>query len=300
MNKKIFISSTYRDLVNHRREVWKLLNQYNVPISGMEEFGARKSSPLETCLHEVEECDIYVAIIAMRYGSVNKATGKSYTQLEYDKAISENKEILIYLIDESNGIIHTGNIDFEENYYRLKTFKESLKHNHTVDFFKDETELIIKLNKRLQYFFPNEDQIALRPSELSCKIFRIQIDKTTWCIFISYFSGRPFEIFSAPNDEDNGIFLPKNLTEGLLVREQLDDNLARYDFHYLNKRGYKTIIEEINDLFDEDSYRNCKILTELMTNQVRKNVILKTIDNMKNNHNNQWCLEIKSILEKLL
>lgn len=35
----------------------------------MEQFGARKSNPLATCISEVEQSDIYVGIIGMRYGS---------------------------------------------------------------------------------------------------------------------------------------------------------------------------------------------------------------------------------------
>ena len=53
MKKTIFISSTYKDLVKERKAVWELLKRYDVNIVGMEEFGARKDSPLTTCLKEV-------------------------------------------------------------------------------------------------------------------------------------------------------------------------------------------------------------------------------------------------------
>ena len=95
MKKTIFISSTYKDLVKERKAVWELLKRYDVNIVGMEEFGARKDSPLTTCLKEVEQSNIYIGIIANRWGSIEEESGKSYTQLEYEKAIEKDKEILI-------------------------------------------------------------------------------------------------------------------------------------------------------------------------------------------------------------
>ncbi len=98
MKKNVFISSTYMDLKDYREAVWKLLESYNVNVLGMEKFGARKETPLETCLNEVERADIYIGIIATRFGSLEAESNKSYTQLEYEKALEQKKEILIYLI----------------------------------------------------------------------------------------------------------------------------------------------------------------------------------------------------------
>lgn len=59
MRKTIFISSTYRDLIEHRKQVWNTLQNFEFDVTGMEEFGARKSTPLETCLKELDSSDIY-------------------------------------------------------------------------------------------------------------------------------------------------------------------------------------------------------------------------------------------------
>ena len=93
----VFISSTYRDLKDHRREVWDSLKQFNVTVRGMEEFGARTAGALETCLAEVEQSDVYVGIIAYRLGSVDPGSKKPFTVLEYEKAIELKKEVLIYI-----------------------------------------------------------------------------------------------------------------------------------------------------------------------------------------------------------
>ena len=163
MKKTIFISSTFQDLQLHRNQIWKVLQDFDVNITGMEAFGARKSTPLETCIKEIDESDNYIGIISVCYGSIDEITGKSYTQLEYEKAKEKGLEILIYLIDERNGEIKTGNIDFGDKYLRLNSFKRILKSNHTVDFFINEIDLGQKLFRRLENLIPNPVQLTTIP-----------------------------------------------------------------------------------------------------------------------------------------
>jgi hypothetical protein len=150
MKKTIFISSTFEDLKNHRRKIWDLLENYTVVVRGMERFGARKESPLQTCLAEVEQSDIFIGIIACRAGSIDKSSGKSFVQREYDKAYELEKEILIYLIDEKNAKVTVQDIDFGENREKLLSFKSILKERHTVDFFLSEDNLSEKLDRRFK------------------------------------------------------------------------------------------------------------------------------------------------------
>ena len=144
MNKTVFISSTFVDLKEERKEIWELLKKYDVLVRGMEQFGARKEDSLTTCISEVEQSDIYVGIVGYRLGSIDKKTGKSYTQLEYDKAHELGKEILIYLADDESIKITPKNIEFDK-ISKLNSFKETIKERHTVDTFKDSEDLKQKI-----------------------------------------------------------------------------------------------------------------------------------------------------------
>jgi len=166
MKKTVFISSTFQDLQPHRNQIWKVLQDFDTNITGMEAFGARKSNPLETCLKEIEESDIYIGVISMCYGSIDEITGKSYTQLEYEKARDVGLEILIYLIDERNGEVKAGDVDFGDENLRLNGFKRILKSNHTVDFYLNEIDLGQKLFKRLEKLVPKPGQLTTRPKSL--------------------------------------------------------------------------------------------------------------------------------------
>lgn len=90
MKKKlqIFVSSTYRDLMVERQAaVEAILRAGHIP-AGMELFAAGDKSQLETIYRWIDESDVYLLILGGRYGSVEGSSGKSYTQLEYEYAIS--------------------------------------------------------------------------------------------------------------------------------------------------------------------------------------------------------------------
>jgi len=149
MPHTIFVSSTFIDLQPHRKAAWETLSEFDVAVRGMEQFGARTETPLQTCLAEVDQADIYVGIIAFRLGSIESQSGKSYTQLEYERALSYNKDIFIYLIDEENALIKFEYIDQGESLEKLNSFKRILRSRHTIETYKDEVDLAKKLKRDL-------------------------------------------------------------------------------------------------------------------------------------------------------
>lgn len=161
MKKIVFISSTYEDLKEYRAEVWGVLEGYDVHVNGMEKFGARKETPLDTCLKEVERSDIYIGIISHRFGSIEPNSGKSYTQLEYEKAIELDKEIRIYLIDEVNSKVNLKFIDFGKKHEKLVDFKSLLKEKHTIDTFHNPDDLKQKLKTLLDELLEKKDNSDL-------------------------------------------------------------------------------------------------------------------------------------------
>jgi|AntRauTorcE11898_2_1112593.scaffolds.fasta_scaffold02295_3 hypothetical protein len=188
MSKKtIFISSTYEDLKEHRSQIWELLENYDVHVNGMEKFGARKETPLETCLNEVERSDIYVGVISFRFGSIEPKTGKSYTQLEYEKALELDKELLIYLVDEKNAKTQAEFIDFGEKHKKLQNFKKLLSEKHTVDFFKSPPDLSGKLKNRLDELLVAKEEESFTDKEGS-----ILLEK--FYLFPNKYSGRELPI----------------------------------------------------------------------------------------------------------
>jgi len=131
MNKKlqVFISSTYTDLIDERQAaVEAILDTGHIP-AGMELFKAGNESQLKTIQKWIDESDVYMLILGGRYGSVEPNSGKSYTQLEYEYALSKNIPVFSVVLSESflsNKIKESGLLEITEqkepNKYQL--FKE--------------------------------------------------------------------------------------------------------------------------------------------------------------------------------
>jgi hypothetical protein len=100
MDKKyqVFVSSTYEDLQEERKAVMEALLQMNCFPVGMEYFNAADDSQWDVITSLIDECDYYVLIVAGRYGSIDEASGISYTQKEYEYAVKKNVPVISFYI----------------------------------------------------------------------------------------------------------------------------------------------------------------------------------------------------------
>jgi len=144
---RIYLSSTFKDLEDFRREVAASLRTLRHDVVGMEEYIAEGSRPLAKCLDDVASCDVYVGIIAMRYGYVPEEPANpgrySITECEYRHAKSRNRECLLFLADEDSW--PTGKTDLKSGENgkgeRVESFRAALRAEHTVSTFRTSTEL---------------------------------------------------------------------------------------------------------------------------------------------------------------
>src|SRR5262249_25677159 len=99
---RIYISSTYEDLKDYREAVTRALRKIKgVGIIAMEDYVAEGSRPLDKCLADVRSCDVYVGIVAWRYGFIpekDNPDSKSITEREYLEA--QDKKRLVFLLKE--------------------------------------------------------------------------------------------------------------------------------------------------------------------------------------------------------
>jgi Domain of unknown function (DUF4062) len=100
---KIYISSTYQDLAEHRGAIDRTLRRMGHDVIGMEQYVAEGNKPLERCLADVRLADLYVIIVAWRYGYIpteqDAAGALSITELEYNAAVAAKRPILAFLLD---------------------------------------------------------------------------------------------------------------------------------------------------------------------------------------------------------
>ena len=96
---QVFVSSTYTDLHKARQEVMRVLLELDCIPAGMELFPAADDDQWTLIKRVIDDCDYCIVIIAGRYGSVGPEE-KSFTQLEYEYAISQKKPVIAFLHKE--------------------------------------------------------------------------------------------------------------------------------------------------------------------------------------------------------
>lgn len=90
---QVFVSSTFQDLVEERREVIQALLELDCIPAGMELFPATNEDQWALIRRVIDNCDYYLVIVANRYGSIGQK-GLSYTEMEYRYALSVGKPII--------------------------------------------------------------------------------------------------------------------------------------------------------------------------------------------------------------
>lgn len=145
MTHRVFLSSTFADLAEHRAAVQSGLRQLGVVDVSMEHFGARDERPADECVRLVrDESDLFVGIYAHRYGYVPGGWDCSISELEYRAASDARLPRFVYLIDENHPWL-PGYIDYGEPHDRLLTFKTSLTQRHFCQTFAGKEDLTAKV-----------------------------------------------------------------------------------------------------------------------------------------------------------
>jgi Domain of unknown function (DUF4062) len=101
---RVYVSSTYGDLKEHREKVYRALRKLGHDAIAMEDYVAADERPLAKCLEDVAACDLYVGIFAHRYGYVpdhDNPDRRSITELEYRHAQTLGIPRLVFLLDEA-------------------------------------------------------------------------------------------------------------------------------------------------------------------------------------------------------
>ena len=93
---QVFVSSTYSDLKEERGKVMQTIMALDCIPAGMELFPAIDAEQFEFIKKIIDDCDYYILIVGGRYGSISE-DGISFTEKEYDYAVSKNIPVLAFL-----------------------------------------------------------------------------------------------------------------------------------------------------------------------------------------------------------
>ncbi|MDE1557368.1 MULTISPECIES: DUF4062 domain-containing protein [Comamonas] len=126
---QVFVSSTYKDLIEERKAVIHALLELDCIPAGMELFPATDEDAWSLIKEVIDGCDYYLLILAGKYGSAGP-DGIGYTEMEFDYAVSVSKPVLAF-IHEAPDKLTASNIEKTEAMQnKLAAFREKAKAKH--------------------------------------------------------------------------------------------------------------------------------------------------------------------------
>lgn len=141
---QIFISSTFRDLIDERQAALKAILELNHMPAGMELFPATDNSAWDLIKDIIDASDYYILIIGGRYGSMDES-GIGYTEKEYDYAHGKKKPVIPLLIQNPDNLVRQKTETDEIIWNKLKSFRDKIENRHTCVYWSSVDELKAKL-----------------------------------------------------------------------------------------------------------------------------------------------------------
>ena len=139
---KVFLSSTYIDLIEHRKAAANALRTMDEEVGQMEIFGARDDEATKVSLEELDKCDVLVGVYAYRYGTVPAGSKTSVTEQEYLYAMSKKIPVLVFVVDESHPWPPKL---MDKSQAEIEKFKSKATAEHTPDYFMSPDNLASKV-----------------------------------------------------------------------------------------------------------------------------------------------------------
>lgn len=141
-----------------------------------------------------------------------------------------------------------------------------------------------------------------RPKELDAEVVRFQNNKEKWIAFIGLYEGKPYEIFTGIADDEEGIMLPKAVTDGKIVKNMDEEGNSRYDFQFSNKRGFKTTVEGLSYKFDKEYWNYAKLISGVLRHGMPVHQAVELVASMEfdNENINTWKNGVERALKKYI
>ncbi len=105
----------------------------------------------------------------------------------------------------------------------------------------------------------------VRPKSLDAEVIRFKNGAEQWIALVGMMKGVPYEIFTGLIDEDTRS-IPKSVSMGYIVKEKDENGNTRYDFHYIDKYGYRNIVGGVSHMFNKEYWNYAKLISGVLRN----------------------------------
>lgn len=189
--------------------------------------------------------------------------------------------------------------DFRE---RLMKLRQRFPEQPHADWVKLHEQLSKILNNDFDIIGCHPEVVEVRPKELECDVVRFQNNKEKWVALVGLLNGHPYEIFTGLQDDEEGIMLPKSVTKGKIVKNVLQDGSKRYDFQFVNKRGYKITVEGLSEKFNPEYWNYAKLISGVLRYRMPIEHVIKLVSQLQltSSSINTWKVGVERALKNYL
>ena len=161
---------------------------------------------------------------------------------------------------------------------------------------------VTKKEPKHSHYMASPEAIQKRPAELEADVVRFQNNKEKWIAFIGLVDNKPYEIFTGLADDEDGIFCPKSVNHGKIIKTLDENGNKRYDFQFINKRGYKTTIEGLSEKFNPEFWNYAKLISGVLRYGMPIEQVLKLVGGLELDSTsiNTWKMGVERALKKYM
>lgn len=215
MRKKyqFFVSSTYKDLIEERQiAINSIMRLGHIP-AGMELFTATGEEQFASIKPIIDESDYYVLILGGKYGTVIKSEKISYTEKEFDYAISTGKRIIALVHKDPDNLPSNKRETKASMIKYFNNFREKVINDRMVSMWSNLVDLsqlisssivhvVDNLPSPTYWVHINNNTIISKSDDMILgKIEYIDIFSSEQCI--PYYRGIPENMFTYYSDKNN-------------------------------------------------------------------------------------------------
>jgi len=225
----VFVSSTYEDLKEHRKQVRALIEALGLNDIAMERWGASPRPPKDEVVKAVSSSQIYLGIIGWKRGSLVPGLGISYVKYEYDLARAKPLPMLVFLTNPEARVLVT-EIDHGRAGSEIRRFRKQIEkeQGYVRDRFADPLDLVRRVSGSLFRMLAGTDEFKALSSENQLILELRQVVQADFLARLNQV--REAQTRGGPPEDKGEWFLPSlgrcNMGDWYIPREKVSQQVA--------------------------------------------------------------------------
>lgn len=144
-----------------------------------------------------------------------------------------------------------------------------------------------------------ENRPPVRPKTLECDVVKFQNNYEKWTAFVGKVDNKPYEIFLGKSDD---FFIPPFVETGWIIKNKDEDGKSRYDFQYIDKQGYKGMMEGLSRSSNKEFWNYAKLISGVLRQGMPIAMVVDLIQhlNVDEDNINTWKNGIARALKRYI